>query len=189
MKGIPCFSRSAWMENVASARLPYTNIWENFKGRNFISFKVKSLVSIHSACPCKNYVPKYSQTPHAQGVKQLVCPSVVVVGTKIARSRVLGICACYKHNQSVDIGEKLVCTRFKLLDKAYWCYKWCIFCSSCLWFIDCTHSFSMLMRPRMLKLSIGKGRQVRKQLCRRSECCSTTLQWLQSAQGMYSTEL
>ena len=30
---------------------------------------------------------------------------VVVVGTKIARSRVLGICACYKHNQSVDIGE------------------------------------------------------------------------------------
>ena len=38
---------------------------------------------------------------HAQGVKQSVCPSVVVVivvvvvvGTKIARSRVLGIYAC-----------------------------------------------------------------------------------------------
>ena len=50
-----------------------------------------------------------------------VCLSVVVVvvGTKIARSRVLGICASYKHNQSVDISEKLVCTRFELLKKAY----------------------------------------------------------------------
>ena len=28
---------------------------------------------------------------------------VVVIGTKIARSRALGICARYKHNQSVDI--------------------------------------------------------------------------------------
>ena len=52
---------------------------------------------------------------HAQGVKQSVCPSVVVVvivvvvvSTKIARSHVLGICACCKHNQLVDIGEKLV---------------------------------------------------------------------------------
>ena len=58
------------------------------------------------------------------GVKQSVCPSVViivvvVVCTKIARSRVLGVCACCKHNQSVDIGEKLVCTGFKLLKKAY----------------------------------------------------------------------
>ena len=44
---------------------------------------------------------------------------VVVVGTKIARSRVLGICACCKHNQSVDIGEKLVYTSFELLKKAY----------------------------------------------------------------------
>ena len=57
---------------------------------------------------------------HAQGVKQSVCPSVVVVvGTKIARSRVLGVCACCKHNQSVDIGEKLVCTGFEFLNKAY----------------------------------------------------------------------
>ena len=56
---------------------------------------------------------------HAQGVKQSVCMSVVVVGTKIARSRVLGICACCKHNQSVDIGEKLVHMRFELLKKAY----------------------------------------------------------------------
>ena len=59
---------------------------------------------------------------HAQGVKQSVCMSVVVVvviGTKIARSRVLGVCACYKHNQSVDIGEKMVYTRFEFLEKAY----------------------------------------------------------------------
>ena len=58
---------------------------------------------------------------HAQGVKQSVCPSVVivVVSMKIARSRVLGIYACCKHNQSVDIGEKMVCTHFKLFKKAY----------------------------------------------------------------------
>ena len=56
---------------------------------------------------------------HAQGVKQSVCPSVVVVvGTKIARSRVLGVCACYKHSQSVGIDEKLVCTHFEFLKKA-----------------------------------------------------------------------
>ena len=53
-----------------------------------------------------------------QGVKQSVCPSVVVVvGTKITRSRVLGVCACCKHNQSVDIGEKLVYTGFELLKR------------------------------------------------------------------------
>ena len=60
---------------------------------------------------------------HAQGVKQSVCPSVavvvVVVGTKIARSRVLGVYVCCKHSQSVDIGEKLACTCFEFLKKAY----------------------------------------------------------------------
>ena len=61
---------------------------------------------------------------HAQGVKQSVCPSVVVVvvvvvATKIARSRVLGVYACCKHNQSIDIGEKLVSTGFEFLKKAY----------------------------------------------------------------------
>ena len=60
---------------------------------------------------------------HVQGVKQLVCLSVVVVivvvGTKIARSCILGICACCKHNQSVDSDEKLVCMPFELLKKAY----------------------------------------------------------------------
>ena len=44
---------------------------------------------------------------------------IVVIGTKIARSRVLGVCACCKHNQSVDIDEKLVCTGFELIKKAY----------------------------------------------------------------------
>ena len=58
-----------------------------------------------------------------QGVKQSVCPSVVVVvvvvvvGTKIVVSRLLGIYACYKHNQSIDIGEKLVYMHFKLLKR------------------------------------------------------------------------
>ena len=57
---------------------------------------------------------------HAQGVKQSsVVVGVVVVGTKIARSRVLGVCAYYKRNQSVDIGEKMVCARFEVLKKAY----------------------------------------------------------------------
>ena len=51
--------------------------------------------------------------------RALVVVVVVVVGTKIAKSRVLGVCAYCKHNQSIDIGEKLVCTRFELLKKAY----------------------------------------------------------------------
>ena len=52
---------------------------------------------------------------HMQGVKQLVCPSIVVIGTKVIKSQVLSIYACCKHNQSVDISEKLVSTHFKLL--------------------------------------------------------------------------
>ena len=44
---------------------------------------------------------------------------VVVVGTKIARSQVLGVCACCKHNQLVDIIEKLVSIHFELLKIAY----------------------------------------------------------------------
>ena len=53
---------------------------------------------------------------HAQGVKQSARKSSEGAGTQ---TRVLGVCACYKHNQSVDIGEKLVCTGFELLKKAY----------------------------------------------------------------------
>ena len=94
-----------------------------------------------------------SYLPHVlvQGVKQLVYPSIVVVvvivGMKIARSRILGICVCCKHNQSIDIGEKLVCTCFELFKKAYMYmylrYKSYIFCLACLWFIDHTHSIGM----------------------------------------------
>ena len=71
---------------------------------------------------------------HAQEVKQSVCPSVVVVvvvvvgvGTKIARFRDLGICACCKHNESVDICEKLLSVHFELLNRAHKHYKSCIF--------------------------------------------------------------
>ena len=44
--------------------------------------------------------------------------SVIIVGTKIIRFRVLSICTCCRHNQSV---EKLVyiCMHFNLLEKAY----------------------------------------------------------------------
>ena len=54
---------------------------------------------------------------HAQGVKQSVLSvcRLLSLNTKIARSRVLGICACCKHNESVDIGEKLVSVCFKVL--------------------------------------------------------------------------
>ena len=58
-------------------------------------------------------------------VKQLVLSVccllsvVVVVATKIARSQVLGICACCKHNESMDTGKKLVSIHFELLKMAY----------------------------------------------------------------------
>ena len=50
-------------------------------------------------------------------IKQSVCMSIIVVVVVGTRSRILGICVYYKHNQSVDIGEKLVCTCFKLLKR------------------------------------------------------------------------
>ena len=68
MTGIPRFVCSAWVENIANAWLPCTNIWENLiKGVNQTS-PWSSLVLIHSACPYKNYAPKCSQFPH-----KLVC--------------------------------------------------------------------------------------------------------------------
>ena len=58
-----------------------------------------------------------------RGVKQSVYPFiaviVVIVGTKITKSCVLGICVHCKHNQLVDIGKKLVCMYFELPKKAY----------------------------------------------------------------------
>ena len=46
-------------------------------------------------------------------------PAHMHVSMKIARSRILGICACCKHDLLVDISEKLVGMRFELLKKAY----------------------------------------------------------------------
>ena len=51
-----------------------------------------------------------------------VCLSFIAV----AKSRVLGICACCNYNESVDIGEKVVSVRFELLNTAHWRYKSCI---------------------------------------------------------------
>ena len=48
---------------------------------------------------------------------------------------------CWKHNESVDICEKLVSVRFtELLSMAHKCYKSYIFRSACLWFTDHTQS-------------------------------------------------
>ena len=44
---------------------------------------------------------------------------VVVVGTKIARFLDLGICGCCKHNESVDICEKLVSVHLEWLNMAH----------------------------------------------------------------------
>ena len=63
---------------------------------------------------------------------------VVVVGTKIASSRDLGICACCKHSKSVNIGEKLLSVLFELLIMVHKLYKSCILHSACLWFTDYT---------------------------------------------------
>ena len=65
---------------------------------------------------------------------------VVVVNMKITKSQDLGICACCKHNKSVDICEKLVSVHFELLNMAHKRYKSCISGSACLWFTNCIHS-------------------------------------------------
>ena len=70
---------------------------------------------------------------------------VDIIGTKITRSRDLGICVCYKHNESVDIGEKLFSVCFESLNKAHKHYKYCIFRSAYLWFTDCTHSVGYVL--------------------------------------------
>ena len=70
--------------------------------------------------PARPLSPFQIITPRACTRGKAICLSVVVViGMKIARSRVLGICTCCNYNQSVDLSEKLVCTRFELLKKAY----------------------------------------------------------------------
>ena len=68
--------------------------------------------------------------------------------------------------KSVDIGEKLVYTGFEtqkgllVLQIVYFLFNMPV--------VYRPHPlYSMQMRLRMLKLSVGKGRQVIKQLCRR----------------------
>ena len=110
---------------------------------------------------------------HAQGVKQSVCLSVVVVvvviGTKIARSRVLGVCACCKHNQSVDIDENwfiraLNCSKrlTSATNRAFSVQHACGLSTT-----PTSLAYCMLMSLRMLNFSVGKGRQLMKQLCLR----------------------
>ena len=45
--------------------------------------------------------------------------SLSAIVTKIAISRVLGICACCNYHGLVDIGEKLVSVCFELLNMAH----------------------------------------------------------------------
>ena len=77
----------------------------------YIATKQSISVLVHCRC---GYQPHNSDYPlvyhqylpcaHVQGVKQSICMSVVVVvNMKIAKSHVLGICACCKHNQLVGI--------------------------------------------------------------------------------------
>ena len=60
-------SRSAWAENIANAWLPHMGELQRaitlILRRESKFPKVKSLVSTHSACPCKRYLPKCSPTP------------------------------------------------------------------------------------------------------------------------------
>ena len=62
---------------------------------------------------------------HAQGVKQSVCTSVVVVvvGTKIATLGDLGIWATRKHDELVKIGEKPASVCLDFFSMAHECHK------------------------------------------------------------------
>ena len=63
-----------------------------------------------------------------------------------------------KHNQSIENGEKLVCTPFELLKKTYKHYiKSCFLCSACLWFIDHTHSISIIYYTAHSQAQSWKG--------------------------------
>ena len=62
--------RSAWAETLQMHGFPVQTYGKlqraitSFLRRESKFFQVKSLVSTHSACPCKNYVPRCSQIPH-----------------------------------------------------------------------------------------------------------------------------
>ena len=108
------------------------------------------------------------------------CLSVVV--TKIARSLVLGICACCNYHGLVDISENWsLC--------ASNCWIWLtsatnsalIFRSACRWFTDRTHSTCWSNSTAHAHLDAGKDRRVMKWILRELECFNAMLQWLKSA--------
>ena len=94
---------------------------------------------------------------HAQRVKQSDCP----FGTKIARSRILGICVCCKH-ESIDIGENLVSTRFELLKNYGLLVLQIVHFLLSMPVVYRPHPlyWYVLMQLHMLELSVGDGCQV-----------------------------
>ena len=81
--------------------------------------KTSAAMVYNSMCVCDS-VPDLALeevvTPRACARGKVISLSsvvVVVVGTKIARSRDLGVYVCCKHNQSVDICEKLLSVCFE----------------------------------------------------------------------------
>ena len=72
------------------------------------------------ACMCRHACTVVNRIQHMIQFSAINKKFTNSHNVKIAISRVLGICTCYKHNQSVDIGEKIVCTRFEFLKKAYY---------------------------------------------------------------------
>ena len=115
-----------------------------------------------------------------QGVKQSVCPSVViVVSTKIARSRDLGIWATRKHNESIEIFEKRASLCFESFGKAHKRHKHCIFVGYTyqphpMWFL-------LMCKTYHNVTYICKGHQQAHDRCTAGCRCSV--------QGMYSREL
>ena len=87
-----------------------------------------------------------------------------------AHMHVLGICTSYKYNQSVDIGETLVYTHLEFskrltsaTNRAYSVQHACALSTTptpLAWYYDRLH---------MLKLNVGKGRQIIKTAMLQSE--------------------
>ena len=127
---------------------------------------------------------------YEQGVKQSVCMSVVCCcrrrheNRQISRSRHL----CVLFAQPISRYRwKTGLYALRIAQKGLLVLQIVHFCSVCLWFIDHTHSFSMLMWLRMLKLNVGTGRQIIKLL--HSVQYYAVYSGMQSAWGMCSTEL
>ena len=103
--------------------------------------------------------------------------SVLSVVTKIARSRVLGICACCNYHRLVDIGEKLVSVCFKLLNMAWHGMAWLTSATNRAFSVQLACGLPTAPTPhadvtqlRMLDLNTGKDRQVMKWILHELEC-------------------